>query len=146
MWKPSLYSVSSRKWNIQIHIQRRHDNKIVQAQLGSDPLNYPSSSYAHQKLQDANNSSQNFYYNSLSFQALGSPKQQGNDSTSKMTDQIRDMYETMYQIAEIKKISNQFQTSFASTDQLSYIISTLSIQQSGNSNTRLEWLKDYASR
>jgi hypothetical protein len=101
--------------------------------------------HSHQELQDANNSSQNFYYNSLSFQALGSPKQQGNDSTSKMTDHIRDMYETMYQIAEIKKISNQFQTSFASTDQLSYIISTLSMQQSGNSNTILEWLKDYAS-
>ena len=62
-----------------------------------------------------------------------------------MTDHIRDMYETMYQIAEIKKISNQFQTSFASTDQLSYIISILSMQQSRNSNTRLEWLKDYAS-
>jgi hypothetical protein len=102
---PYCDQTSSRKWNIQIHIQRRHDNKIVQAQLGSDPLHDPSSSYAHQKLQDANNSSQNFYYNSLSFQALGSPKQQGNDSTSKMTDHIRDMYETMCQIAEIKKIS-----------------------------------------
>jgi hypothetical protein len=134
---PYCDQTSSRKWNIQIHIQRRHDNKIVQAQLGSDPLHYPSSIYAHQKLQDANNSSQNFYYNSLSFQA----PLQGNDSTSKMTDHIRDMHETMYQIAEIKKISNQFQTSFGSTD----IISTLSMQQSGNSNTRLEWLKDYAS-
>lgn len=105
---PYCDQTSSRKWNIQIHIQRRHDNKLVKAQLGSDPLHYPSSGYAHQKLQDANNSPQNFYYNSRSFRALGSPKQQGKDSTSKMMDHIRDMYETMYQIAEIKKSQTNF--------------------------------------
>jgi hypothetical protein len=70
---------------------------------------------------------------------------QGKDSTSKMSDHIRDMNETIYQIAEIKKISNQFQSAFASTDQLSYIVSTLAMQQSGNRNTTLGWLKDYAS-
>lgn len=152
---------SSRKWNMQIHMQRRHGDRLAQDQLRSE-LPYSSSAQifsnigsslyknnygyskdnnsnnVHQKLQNGNNN------NSLPFQGRAqSHRQQEKDSVSKARDDIRDMYETMHQIAEIRKMSKQFQSSSTPTDQLSHIMSSFAMQESTNSNTTFEWIKDH---
>ena len=74
-----------------------------------------------------------------------SHKQQEKDSVSKISDDIRDTYETMHQIGEIRKMSKQFQSSSTPTDQLSYIMSIFAMKESTNSNTAFEWIKDYSA-
>jgi hypothetical protein len=148
---------------MQIHMQRRHSDRLAQDQHRSE-LPYSSSaqifsnigsslyknknnygyskdnnsSYVHQKLQNGNNN------NSLPFQGRAqSHRQQEKDSVSKVRDDIRDMYETMHQIAEIRKMSKQFQSSSTPTDQLSHIMYSFAMQESTNSNTTFEWIKDH---
>jgi hypothetical protein len=148
---------------MQIHMQRRHSDRLAQDQLRSESP-YPSStqifssirgslyknnygypkdnnsSYVHQKLQNGNNN------NSLPFQGRAqSHRQQEKDSVSKISDDIRDTYETMHQIGEIRKMSKQFQSSSTPTDQLSYIMSIFAMKESTNSNTAFEWIKDYSA-
>jgi len=147
---------------MQIHMQRRHSDRLAQDQLRSElPYSssaqifsnirgslyknnhgYPkdnSSSYVHQKLQNGNNIS-------LPFQTrTQSHRQQEKDSVLKIRDDIRDMYETMHQIAEIRKMSKQFQSSSTPTDQLSHIMSIFAMQGSTNSNTTFERIKVHSA-
>src|ERR1051325_7596187 len=148
---------SFRKWNMQIHMQRRHSDRLGQDQLRSElpqssnaqifsnvrgslyknNCGYPkhnNSSYVHQKLQNANSN------NSLPLQGRAQSHRQQEDSVSKIRDDIIDMYETMHQIAEIRKMSKQFQFSSTPTDQLSHVMSVVAMQESTNSNTTFEWI------
>ena len=148
---------------MQIHMQRRHSDRLGQDQLRSelphssnaqifsnvrgslykDNYGCPkdnNSSYVHQKLQNTNSN------NSLPFQGRAqSHRQQEKDSVSKIRDDIIDMYETMHQISEIRKMSKQFQFSSTPTDQLSHVMSIVAMQESTNSITTFEWIKDHSA-
>jgi hypothetical protein len=145
---------------MQIHMQRRHSDRLAQDQLRSElphssnaqifsnfrgllyKNNYGcpkdnNSSYV-QKLQNSNSS------NSLPFQGRGqSQGQQEKDSASKIRDDMLYTYETIHQIAEMRKMSKQFQSSSTPTDQLSHIMSIVTMQESTNTNTTFEWFKDH---
>ncbi|MFL6368570.1 MAG: hypothetical protein ACJ72T_08510 [Nitrososphaeraceae archaeon] len=117
---------------MKIHIQRRHASMLGEGSLRSqlqspdsqlfsnignslyktnndylkDNYNY---SYIHQEDPP---SSKNYYHNDPQFfQEQGQSQEQEENSLSKMRNNVRDIYEAMYLIAEINNIAKQFRSS-----------------------------------
>lgn len=125
---------SSRRWNMKIHIQRRHASMLgegsIRSQLQSsdsqvfsnignslyktnnDYLKYNYNySYVHQEDPP---SSKNYYHNDpLFFEQQGQSQEHKKDSLSKMGDSMRDMYYAIRTVVEIKNMSKQFQSSYS---------------------------------
>ena len=171
---PYCTQFSSRRWNMKIHIHRRHSGRIKHEQLRSELLGPFSSqissnirnslyknnfeyikgknnSYVHQKhpQNSDNNYQQNDYnYSSPFLQQGQSRDQQGKDSSTKIRDDIRDIYEAMHQLVEIKNMSTLFQSSSTSSfppAQLPHMMSTFTMQQLPDINAKLKWIQDYAA-
>jgi hypothetical protein len=116
---PYCAQTSSRRWNMKIHIQRRHNGRVAQGQPRSGLVDSSHKMFSGQE-------------------------QQERDSFS-MRDEIRDMHETMRQIAQIRSMSNQFQSSSSYSfplDQLHYM-STFNMQRSPEINAKLNWITDW---
>jgi hypothetical protein len=117
---PYCAQTSSRRWNMKIHIERRHNGRVAQEQARSGLVDSSS--------------------------VFSGQEQREKDSFSKMRDEIRDMHETMRQIAEIRSMSNQFQSSSYYSfpqDQLYNAMSSFNTQQSHETNAKLSRITDW---
>jgi hypothetical protein len=155
---------SSRRWNMKIHIQRRHTGKIdEQALMSQLPLpsitqtssnarnsipnnNYDyyqnhNTSYVHEKPPtDANH----YQKHSFSFHQQDESQEQENDATSQMRATLRGIYDFMRQVIEIKNMSKQLQSPSSSFEQISRIMPAFTTPSLKPINLALKFVKHLA--